>query len=253
MDVWGSSVPASRYERGSGPCALPPMLKGNTEAWACQAKHPTTMTTVRWLHGNTVGGLNSLQVVPVRKRREAPRHGTLVPERHGGHVILKREVAAAAAPAQGLHCDPQALLETDGIRDVPAIEAEARLGGIEPVRPDDLRHTRVRGGELLVVLGPRTAPGTAPGAGARPRARDESVGAAEVVFRAGPADGWVLAVVVHEELDLTFPPPAGVVHAPRHVRADVLTLALHAVQERDDVLVGNRVHPAELGVEVCRV
>ena len=60
-------------------------------------------------------------------------------------------------------------------------------------------------------------------------------------------------VAVHEELDLALAPPAGVVDAPGHVGADVLAAALHAVEDRVVLLVGQRVGAAELRVEVGRV
>ena len=76
------------------------------------------------------------------------------------------------------------------------------------------------------------------------------VGPAEVILRPRAADGGVLTVPVQVEFDLPFAPPAVVVHAPGHVGAHILALALHPVQDGVHLLVGQGVHPAELGVEV---
>ena len=75
-------------------------------------------------------------------------------------------------------------------------------------------HAGVWGGELLVLARLLVL---------------EIVRAAEVVLGPCPADSRVFLVTVHVELDLAFPPPAVVVHAPCHVCAHVLSLALHSV------------------------
>ena len=128
------------------------------------------------------------------------------------------------------------MLEADGVGDVPAVEAEAGLGGVDAVGSDDLGEAGVGGGELAVA--------------ALVLAEVEVVGAAEVVLGAGAADGGELAVAVEEEFDLALAPPAAVVDAPGHVGADVLALSPDAVEDGVDILVGERVHPPELGVEV---
>ena len=65
-----------------------------------------------------------------------------------------------------------------------------------------------------------------------------------------PADGRELRVAVHVELDLALAPPAVVVDAPGQVGADVMAPALDAVEDGVDVLIGQRVDAAELGVEI---
>src|SRR6266436_9557423 len=68
-------------------------------------------------------------------------------------------------------------VEADGIRDVPAVEAEALLRLVEPVRPQDQGQARVGSGELLVLLGLLVL---------------EVVRAAEIVLGTGAADGGEL-------------------------------------------------------------
>src|SRR6185312_5225401 len=108
------------------------------------------------------------------------------------------------APAERLDGDAQARLEANRVHDVPAVQAEALLRAVDAVGPDHLAETGIRRRELGV--GVRLA-GLAD-------ADVEVVGAAEIVLGAGAADGRELPVVVDEELDLAFAPPAGVVAAP---------------------------------------
>jgi hypothetical protein len=119
---------------------------------------------------------------------------------------------------------------------VPAVQPEALLRAVRAVRAQDLGHAGVGRGELAVL------------------AIDvEVVGAAEVVLGAGAADGRELVVVVDVELDLALAPPARVVDPPSAVGADVLAATLDAVKDGDDVALGQRVDPAELGAEAGRV
>ena len=84
-------------------------------------------------------------------------------------------------------------------------------------------------------------------------ARHPVVRPAEIVFGAGAADGGIRPVPVQVELDFSLAPPAAVaVDAHPQGRADVMSPALHAVQQG--------VHPAlhraglpVLGVEIGRV
>src|SRR5690606_11349544 len=78
----------------------------------------------------------------------------------------------------------------------------------------------------------------------------EIPGAAEIVFGAGAADRREGVVPVHVKLDLTFAPPTAIIDAPGDVRADVVALPLDAVDDGVDLLVGQRVAPAPLGMEV---
>ena len=75
---------------------------------------------------------------------------------------------------------------------MPAVHTEALVGVVDAVGPDDVRHARVGGGVLLVLLGGLVL---------------EVVGAAEVVLGAGAADGRELPVTVQVELDFAFAPP----------------------------------------------
>ena len=76
------------------------------------------------------------------------------------------------------------------------------------------------------------------------------VRAAEVVLGSRAADGGILGVPVQVELNLPFAPPTVVVHAPRHVSTYILSLAFYPVQDGVLLLIGKRVHPTELGVEI---
>ncbi len=128
------------------------------------------------------------------------------------------------------------VLEANRVGDVPAVHAEAGLGPVQPVGAQNLVHAHKRRGvgHVLTVDVP-------------------VVRTAEIVFGAGAADRRKLGIVVDEEFDLAFAPPAGVGHPDRQVRAHVLTNTVHAVQNGMHTLVGHRIGASELGVEIRRV
>src|ERR1043166_4777957 len=78
----------------------------------------------------------------------------------------------------------------------------------------------------------------------------EIVGATEVVFGAGAADGWEFGVAVHEEFYFAFAPPAGVMNATREIGADILTRAFDTIEDRVKAFGFHRILTTELGVEV---
>ena len=167
--------------------------------------HETAVQMISRLSRSGSGGI----------RRERQR---LVPVRDGRDVVLELQVAPAAAPAERLHRDRQVGAEPDRVGEMPTVEAEALLRPVLAVGPQHLGHARVRRRELGVVA-----------------ADVEVVRAAEVVLGAGSADRRELVVAVDEELHLALAPPAGVVHAPRAIRADVLAATVHAVEDPHDL------------------
>jgi hypothetical protein len=78
----------------------------------------------------------------------------------------------------------------------------------------------------------------------------EIVSSAEIILGSGAADGRKLAVTVDEELNLSFPPPTGVIAAPGHIGADIVTLAHYAIDHDVVGLVGQRVGSPEACVEI---
>src|SRR5579883_502205 len=172
-------------------------------------EHDTTLRPdARWERSD------HLERVAIRQRLERCARQGLVPERDRGGVVLQGQVAAlpVVAPAERLDGDLEARLEPYRIHDVPAVQAKALLGAIDTVGPDHLAEARIGSREFGV--GVRLV-GLAD-------ADVEVVGAAEIILGAGAADGRELLVVVDEELDLAFAPPAGVVAAPGHVGADIV-------------------------------
>ena len=75
-----------------------------------------------------------------------------VPEGGGGDVVPRRQIAAARAPPERLDGGREVLLEADGIEEVPAVEAEARVRLVGAVGTDHVRNAGVGGGELLILL-----------------------------------------------------------------------------------------------------
>src|SRR5665213_3878769 len=102
---------------------------------------------------------------------------------------------------------------------MPAIQTEPRLRIRMSVWPDDLRQPGVRRGKFRVMRLPVRPLGV------------EIIRAAEIILRAGAADGRKLRITVQIEFDFTFAPPAGVMHAPSEIGADILALAFHAVED----------------------
>src|SRR5271166_936639 len=113
---------------------------------------------------------------------------------------------------------------------MPPVHAEPLLAAVQPVRADDLvkpeKRRRVDGVSL---------PGHV-----------EVPGATEVVLGAGAADRGELLIAVEVELDLALAPPAGAIHAPGEVGADVLPGALHGVEDWVHGAGGQRVAAVEL-------
>src|SRR2546426_12233995 len=141
---------------------------------------------------------DDFEVVPFGQLRERRVRLALVPAADGGDVVLKRQIAPLAAhrraPPERLDRRPQVLLEADRVHHVPAVHAEPLLAAIEAVRLDHLRQAEERRREDPILSGRKL----------------EVPGAAEVVLRAGAAEGGEFAIPVQVELDLPLPPPAAV-------------------------------------------
>src|SRR5271157_5492042 len=101
----------------------------------------------------------------------------LIPESHGGDVVLQWEVPTlpVGPPAERLYRHTQVRFEADWVHDVPAIHAEALLRLVDSVGPDHLREARIRGREWRI----------SPGILRFVVADVEIVGAAKVIFRPG--------------------------------------------------------------------
>src|SRR5262245_15877047 len=175
------------------------------------------------------------QIIILRQFRERGGGEGLIPERDAGDVVLEGEIAAVAAPAEGLDRHLKIGLEADRVGDVPAIQPETHVALVVVLGADDLGQAGVGAGEFLVLLGDRIL---------------EVVAAAAIILGARAADRGIFLVAVHVELDLALAPPAVVVHAPRHVCADILALAFHVVEDRVDLLEGQGIGAAKLRVEV---
>src|SRR4051812_6819298 len=78
------------------------------------------------------------QVVLIREFRKRRRRQCLVPVSDRSDIVLLRQIATAAAPAESLDCHAQILFEADRIHDMPAVKSEARLRVIQTVRTDHL-------------------------------------------------------------------------------------------------------------------
>ena len=81
----------------------------------------------------------------------------------------------------------------------------------------------------------------------------EIVSAAEIILGSGAADGGIFAVSVKEELDFSLTPPATVVASPCHIRADIVSLPCHTVENRVTFHIRKGIGTAVLRMEVDRV
>src|SRR5690349_15692584 len=78
-------------------------------------------TGIKFVVTTITTGLYYLQIIPIRQRWERRGRQCLIPVHHRRDVVLKRQVAAAAAPAERLNGHTQILLEADRIHNMPAI------------------------------------------------------------------------------------------------------------------------------------
>src|SRR6185437_6286899 len=134
----------------------------------------------------------------------------LIPECHGGDIVLQGQVTSAGLPAKGLDGDFQILFKTNGILNVPAVQSKTLLRFIMSVRPDDLRHAAVRRGKFRIVTFAVRSGGV------------KIIGSAEIIFCSCSADRWKFLVAINEEFDYALTPPTAIVHAPREVGPAVL-------------------------------
>ncbi len=118
-----------------------------------------------------------------RQLRKVRVRFLLIPVGDRSDVVGERLIRVVRPPAESLYGDAQVLLETDGVHEVPAIEA--------PLRWAILARMTERAADI----------------GCRVSLR-EAVAAEEVIFRTGAVDCRELAVAVHVELDFTLAKPA---------------------------------------------
>ena len=122
---------------------------------------------------------DNFQAVGIWQRRDFFCRERLVPICDRSNVILKRKVAPALAPPQGLDGYPQIFIETDGIGNMPAIERKALLRLVKAVRPNDTGKPRIRGTELCIM--PLYV---------------KIIGAAEIVLGTGAANGGIVLIPI---------------------------------------------------------
>ena len=118
---------------------------------------------------------------------------------------------------------------------MPTVETETCICAIKSVGADDLRHSGIGGGEFDVMSG-----------------YVEVVSSAEVVLGTGATDSGEFGIAVHEELELTLAPPVVTVDLPSHIRADVVTLALDAVDNGVNTVNGG-VRATEGCAKICDI
>src|SRR5216683_1183278 len=119
---------------------------------------------------------------------------------------------------------------------MPSVHPESLLRRVEPVGPNHLRESGVGRRELPIP--------------AVFLAHVEVVRAAEIILGAGAANCRELSVAVNKKLYLALAPPSVVMHAPRDVRAHVMSTSGDPVEDRIDVLIWQRIHAPELRMEV---
>ena len=121
---------------------------------------------------------------------------------------------------------------------MPTVHAKALLAPVEPIRFNLLEPT-VRGTEFHVAI---TCEGIL-----------KVIRTTEVILCARAADGWVLRIAVHKELDFALTPPSVIIDAPCHIGAHIVATALYAIENRVVRLIRQRIGAAELCMEVHAV
>ena len=162
----------------------------------------------------------------------------LIPVGHRGDVVFQRQITVFRFPSQRLNGHLQVSFKADRVGNVPSVQAETLARKVDHVGRQHLRQPRVRAAERLIEMVFHVL---------------KVVRAAEIVFRAGAADGGEGLVAVEIELDFAFAPPVGAVRFPGQVRAHVLAAAADAVQDRVDLLGRQLMHTAELRMQIRHV
>ena len=116
---------------------------------------------------------------------------------------------------------------------MPTVEIEISLRAIQTVGRAYLMHTRIRRAKLLIFS-----------------VHVEIVSAAKIILGARTANRGVIAIAVDIELNLALSPPAVAFNAPIQIGADVMSLALDIVKNNVGLHIRQRIHAAELRVEI---
>ena len=119
---------------------------------------------------------------------------------------------------------------------MPSVKIKISLRTVQAVCGADFVHTRIGCAEFGIFT-----------------VYVEIVCAAEVILRAGAADGGEVGIAVDVELDLTLAPPAVALHAPVHVSADVVAVTLDSIKNNVIFLVGQGIYSVKAGVEIKRI
>jgi len=156
----------------------------------------------------------------------------LIPIGDRGQIILQRQVTAFALPAQTLHGYLQIPVKADRVCNMPAILAKTVLifNAIE---------TSIESTEIVINI-----------LAVRAGSHFVTVGTAKIIFLTGAADSRKFIITVEIKFYLTFSPPAGTVGAVSVKGADIMAGAFDAIYNGINLLVGQRINPTELGVEV---
>src|SRR5690554_5587389 len=157
---------------------------------------------------------------------------TLIPESGGGDIRLLGQVTASMSPSQILDGDLQILFETDRIHHMPAVKSETLSCLVGLIGRKDLHQSCIGCGKRCIFS-----------------TSVEIIRATEIIFRTGAYYRGKLFVSIHEELDLSFTPPAIVVDLPGHVYTHVMPFTLDTVH---DGVIGRAIHlcPTELRMKV---
>lgn len=121
---------------------------------------------------------------------------------------------------------------------MPTVQTEAHLAAVEPVGLDYLQ-SRVWTRETGIVI-------------VRYRIL-KIVGTAEIVLSTCAADGWIVRVTVHIELDFAFAPPTAVVDTPGEIGAHIIAAAADAINNCVYSFIRQGIHAAELCVKIITV
>lgn len=170
----------------------------------------------------------------------------LIPVCHTCHIVLALK-QSPVAHTYLLYGHPQILLKADGVLNMPSVEASHRRAVIIVVKIMDCRImggivgvSQIRGAVILLH---------------RPAVHllCKAIGASEIVFCPGAADGGIVFISIQIELDLPFSPPVTFQCGQRHIRPHIVTFSLHLIQDHVILLQPGHPLPPPPGMEIRNI
>src|SRR5450432_936977 len=117
---------------------------------------------------------------------------------------------------------------------MPAIHAETLLTAIESIRLNHLMQSQKRGRiHAILARWMLKVPGTP-----------------KIILCTSTTNCWKILIPIHIKFDLAFAPPARCIGLPCKIGPNILTFALHAIQQGMHLLVSQRIAASPLHMKI---